>query len=1611
MLIKGIFTDVEINNQPPEYARHLKNVLLTEKLGTPINEPGFTIYVAGSAIPYTVNGIHVIDEAIVLWSTNGTNSEIGLAENGGYVKLLNDADFTDQTLGLSINAPVDAEHYVNFNSQRIVAWITDNNEPRLLNIDDISVQELNDIRIFPFSNSPTLNYDIQESGGGLEAGSHQIVISYANRNGLETNWGGAGIPINITDNAITTTSTSYDGVEPGFISAKAILINLSAVDTRFDFVKIGVIKTIDTIVTAQFIKSVPITGSSFVTIYTGTEGSIEDITLDEILVPSSSYINAKAIGQVNNKLYLGNLTVEEDIDLTQVALNTTLEWEAEMFSSVESLGEGYGGSKNPLNDTTFIPGEVMAFYLVGEKLDGSFTKGFHIPGREVDAGLDLIASTAAATAKFTDPPLAYEVGSTTKNEVLSDPITLGSISVNNKLTGAFGFWQNKNELYPTETVNTGEVTNSATYVGGFPDYVGGIPSGVLYVSFRVWSNTVEALGTPTQTPIAVARQYKRFRLDQPNSNSVGQEYAILQVIEGPEATSINSSGTAIDGDGESFLEMPYTADTADLIIGQTITLTGFGDDGNFVIATKSRTNRGSVQVITFESVWTGQNGQSGTVSWLGPTYFDCILDTTFNDFPTTLEYILPQSVTGLVQGFTGLATEAPDSPKQLTEEGLIVTIPTGTTVSELPQQGDTISATDFITGNGDYTIIKPSIIISSTEAGVFLEFPVDSRNAPTGVGNITYSSTSISGGGYPEGNVRHHRFPTLFDLRRLGPTEFQAAIGKSIMPKLRVKATNVVLNTEQQEKIASWFIVYAKRTPASATVMGMAPYQYAGLEQQTYNAAPVGGIGKEFVSHVANCGISNTNNVPTGSGEQTGRNFAERIIHQEVLKFNCFDLLVGKPSMGSLYIRNEIKFYDSNAYDTKDVDDLTTLDSGVYSNPSGTGNKLSRWIFQNIRDYATSATQDQHLLREISQYIYLPANIVDQSALGLGADLRMSEDSLWLKVRGGHPTEGIDNFTILPPTGNDAGIPALDIAINYNMPGNNDSNDTDNSDSSYLSTLCQRKEDVYLPFTAQPLIVCSNKVLNTETTGVFAGGDGRVNMVSLNQLAPYAAENPSEGSGAPDKFKQIYTNPTAFGEGLMGLKYFATYSVRNTGLRYTSNSDEATLYFPKILDFYNGIFDLIAGWNFRKILYSEDYTINNEYNAIAVFNPAAIPAATKLPHTLISSIVQGVEERTISWQSFLAADRYVMPRDKGPIINLQGVGSDRLFIHQRDSLFLTRSTTRLQGDIVDVTLGSGNMFSVVPAEVLSTDEGYGGTQHKFACKLTKIGYAFPDVAQGKIFLHNGTQLNEISKNGQRIFWRDNLNSELIDNPFNGEGMTIAYDEKYNRLLVGVKNGVTSFTASFSQATESWLGYHDYLPNYLIQTRKKLYSLNNGLEDIQYKGLFEHNIGFFGIYYNVVETTPIPYPTIIDIVYNPAPYEQKVFSAVEWASEIVQANGVQAKDETIDYITISNNSKTTGRVELERLTNMSQLHSNNTRNVNEFWRFNGLRDISVDGLPFRLDFYDDFAMIEGNLNYNKAWYRKAKFIDRFVITRYEYSNLYNNKFSFLSHDVNYRKSYR
>ena len=376
--IRGMFTDSQEIDTPAGFARFIKNALLTNTLGAVENEPGFSKFF--DALPAPVIGVKVINDDVVLWTTDNTTcddagfSGIGILDSTGtYTNVLSSNEISG--LNLCRNNPVEAEHYINFAGERVVAFTDELNVPRILNLDTPGVNDINDLLLFPLTSLPTVTTSVSESGGTLETGTYYITFKHKNIDGTSTNWFTISGPIYINNDNRGGGFVDYDGAVAGTISSKSIRISFTNTDQSYDQLVIGVIREIGGVRSAREITTV--TNSSVIdTIYTGNE-TYTDLTLAEILVGIPSYTKAKAITQLNNRLYLGNMETEDVLDYQLYANQIKVNYTAKTITT-DSLADG----NHKLNgDKTFTPGEVYALYVSWLMNDGSYSRAYHIPGR------------------------------------------------------------------------------------------------------------------------------------------------------------------------------------------------------------------------------------------------------------------------------------------------------------------------------------------------------------------------------------------------------------------------------------------------------------------------------------------------------------------------------------------------------------------------------------------------------------------------------------------------------------------------------------------------------------------------------------------------------------------------------------------------------------------------------------------------------------------------------------------------------------------------------------------------------------------------------------------------------------------------------------------------------------------------------------------------------------------------------------------------------------------------------------------------------------------------------------------------------------------------------
>ena len=867
-------------------------------------------------------------------------------------------------------------------------------------------------------------------------------------------------------------------------------------------------------------------------------------------------------------------------------------------------------------------------------------------------------------------------------------------------------------------------------------------------------------------------------------------------------------------------------------------------------------------------------------------------------------------------------------------------------------------------------------------------------SGPLGV-DLTPSGTP---GGQPQ-LVRHHKFPTLAFMKE---KFLDSNYGKTILDRLTIEVENVAFPADLQGVISGWRICYAKRNVNDATVLGMGGTFFFGKGEFSKYLKPIPANGTVVQNIDENYNKSIILSRAFASGLTTVEQATEGA---NFIRFHAFNLMVDKPSITPTYLRREwhmrVLTPDNDpGPEVEDDDDPRIITDGDEA-------AVRKWVLYDARKDSAIIQNiilpDKYRFRNVKFIQYLPTDAIISSG-GFSINNICGEDCLLLQ-------NNVAGLSVADKVMELVGAAIISNVINLKNV----------EQQTNVCSLCQLKTDIYSGFELQELVATdlvkelgkNDSVTIPTILNNIGGGDSWLGYHSEHVQGPVNDEVASHVS--PGEELQ--------GWGSKGVHYMPMESPKNLNYRHADVSDPQTQFYdkyalrPKILTSeWNNLY--LGHMNIEltpKYLYNPDYNTLNDVGVNLQGFDYTIDSETLFPTTVARSIANAPESNVINWKTFLISDRYTMPRNKGVIENLQGVGNQRLFIHHTDTLYITKDRTTLEATIAQVTLGSGDIFDITPFEVLSTDQGYAGTRHKFACVVTKVGYIFPDMSQGKIFLHDGEALNEISKNGLRQFWRDHLNKDLIDNPFIGQGVTITYDETYNRILVTMidKPNNKFITASYSPQLESWCSFHDHDSNFLYALRgNRTFSVKSPVPGEAPSDVYIHNKGAYGRYFNL-DPSLVPYPMLAELLYNDGGYAQKNFTAVDWVSQVIDPTGIELTQETFDFITGRSSRKGTGKIAVVKYTELVDAHFANTRLTEKSWGFNKFRNLVAQypGVPILLPFEQNFELNPAAINPDKDWYEEGRIIDNYLAVRFEYLNANNNKFLLMDHSIKFRQSIR
>lgn len=192
----------------------------------------------------------------------------------------------------------------------------------------------------------------------------------------------------------------------------------------------------------------------------------------------------------------------------------------------------------------------------------------------------------------------------------------------------------------------------------------------------------------------------------------------------------------------------------------------------------------------------------------------------------------------------------------------------------------------------------------------------------------------------------------------------------------------------------------------------------------------------------------------------------------------------------------------------------------------------------------------------------------------------------------------------------------------------------------------------------------------------------------------------------------------------------------------------------------------------------------------------------------------------------------------------------------------------------------------------------------------------------------------------------------------------------------------SFTLSYSMESNDWVFFHDYIPDFYIGTRQKLYTLYNNT-------LWKHNSGPPGIYY-----TGSPLPFFVDVVFNYS--HEVILDSIQWFTELLSNLGAVSEFATFTHITVWNSQQCTGKLAINEYIPYSLTGMRKT--VSEF-SFNELRDIVKDrSAQFMTDIFHNLRPIDAAIDADMPWYDKRFLQSNYFIVRLEYDNTNTNTLS-------------
>lgn len=417
------------------------------------------------------------------------------------------------------------------------------------------------------------------------------------------------------------------------------------------------------------------------------------------------------------------------------------------------------------------------------------------------------------------------------------------------------------------------------------------------------------------------------------------------------------------------------------------------------------------------------------------------------------------------------------------------------------------------------------------------------------------------------------------------------------------------------------------------------------------------------------------------------------------------------------------------------------------------------------------------------------------------------------------------------------------------------------------------------------------------------------------------------------------------------------------------------------------------------------------------------------PYRVIYSEKSYQEDLSDAYRRFPVNNYRDISAATGDITNLFRQ-ADQLYIRTESSLwFVPTKQQELQTDQGNIQIGTGELFSIPPKELQSVNIGYNGGQTTLDLVITEYGAIYADANSGSVFLLKNGQQKEISNNGNRIWFKQNLpfnllvqhpNFPVTDAPTSrlGIGLIGYFDPVTRRYILSKKDYTVlnpertildsnenvwkylvnpgqpipayeliynpytrsdlfenkSWTISYSLEEGMWLSWHSYLPNFAWYTRKNFYSFKQGSTY-----MWAHNNQPYQSYY--AEKAP----HIFEFIQTKDPLQTKISNTIAYISTVQEYSPltrqwIDIKNDTFNKGIFYNDSQCTGELDIAVKNNNDpfasvlgtfdpgMIYSERTESN---WNISNIRDMVDQTTPEQSIFTSDWNSIKNSYYTDKV----------------------------------------